>query len=298
MFQATRHAYLPEIDAYLSYLAAHHPEVVACDSRRNIPEGFNPDVVWRFMGMDREKPKNGKYIVHDYNSLSTGVLARQKNFIKRFFNVKPQRRVFLSEPVKAGFPFKDDVPYSIRDMGIDPAFFVERDALPAYDFIYVGSLDRGRTIIRFLDYFSAQMLGYTLLLVGHADENLIKRYGKSGNIVFTGRVPYADVPGYLAKARYGLNLMPDRYPFNVQTSTKLLEYCAAGLGIVSSDYHWARQFEKERSANFLWLSPGFKNLTHAHLENFAFGTPEVQDLTWENVIKNSGIFSFLKSGER
>ena len=35
--------------------------------------------------------------------------------------------------------------------------------------------------------------------------------------------------------------MPDRLPLAVQTSTKVLEYLAVGLPVLSNDYAWARQ---------------------------------------------------------
>jgi glycosyltransferase involved in cell wall biosynthesis len=54
-------------------------------------------------------------------------------------------------------------------------------------------------------------------------------------------VPQAEVPDWLLRARAGLNLMPERTPLVQQTSTKVLEYLAVGLPVLSNDYLWARQ---------------------------------------------------------
>ena len=48
----------------------------------------------------------------------------------------------------------------------------------------------------------------------------------------------------------GLNFTPDIFPFNVQSSTKTIEYSAAGLGVISNRYIWAETFEKSRFSGF------------------------------------------------
>ena len=68
-----------------------------------------------------------------------------------------------------------------------------------------------------------------------------------------GRVDRNELPKYFSVCKAGLNYTPDIYPLNLQSSTKTIEYCAAGLCVVSSKYEWIKNFEKERSANFLWL---------------------------------------------
>jgi hypothetical protein len=42
----------------------------------------------------------------------------------------------------------------------------------------------------------------------------------------------------LVQARAGLNLVPAHRPYTVQTSTKVLEYLAVGLPVVSNRYPW------------------------------------------------------------
>lgn len=89
-----------------------------------------------------------------------------------------------------------------------------------------------------------------------------------------------------------MNFIPDQYPFNIQTSTKTLEYCASGLGVISNRYYWIENFKFSRSANFFWLTNHFsKN----DVEDFNFQIPSVIDLAWNNVLTNSDFISFLNS---
>lgn len=292
LFERT-HAYLPEIPAYMSWLSRNKPGVKAVDSsslRDYDPQDY--DIVWRFMGLDRKG--KGRFVVHEYNSLSTGAGARCKNLIKRTFNTKPHRRIFLNNNVRSGFSFCDDVPFRLRDMGVDDQFFRNVPAAsPVYDFVYAGSLNRGGVITGFLDYFAVSMQDMTLLLVGEAHPEMQARYKGAENIVFHGRVPYAEVPMLAGRARFGLNLMPDRYPFNLQTATKVVEYCALGLPVISTRYRWVEDYAAARKARFFWLAPDFSNMSREVLSTFDFHTPDVHDLSWDRVICTSGVFDFL-----
>ena len=97
----------------------------------------------------------------------------------------------------------------------------------------------------------------------------------------------------MAKARYGLNIMPDVAPFNIQTATKVLEYSAVGLPIVTTDYKWINDFEENKKCRFFKLNNDLSNLSLEALEQFSFVTPDIKELSWDNIIRESKIFSFL-----
>ncbi len=293
LFVRGRCAYLPEIAAYKRFLEKAHPDIKAFDSA-DTPD-FNAmdfDVIWRFMGTDISG--KGRYRVHEYNSLSAGAFPQAKNTIKRRINKRPDRRVFLNDMVRREFGFHDDVPSGLRDMGVAPGFF-EAEPQPEYDFVYAGSMHRGGEVLRMLEHFTTRLRESSILVIGAANSDVLERYKNHSNIVFSGPVAYEDVPGLMTKGRYGLNVLPDRYPFNLQPATKVLEYCALGLPVVSMRYSWIEGFMKEKGGQCFWLEPDFENLTPQNLESFDFKTPSVSDLSWDDVIADSKIFDFLST---
>jgi len=293
LFVRQPQVYLPEVQAYKAYLAKHFPDVNVLEyTDLEIFNAGDYDVVWHFMGLDFKG--GGNYLVHEYNSLSTPPLARLKNKVKKLVNAKPDRRVFLNQTVSEAFGFKDEVPVFYRDMGVDEAFYNVEKSEQDYDFICVGGLNRGPIIRQMIAHIVDQVDGATILLVGDAPDGLQERFIGNVGVSFCGRVDYADVPALMARAKYGLNIMPDVKPFNVQTSTKAMEYAAVGMPIVSTDYQWIRSFEEQYGAKCFRISPDFSNLTRENLESFEFVTPEMQGVSWDNVIEDSKIFDFLR----
>lgn len=287
--------YLPEISAYIAYLRTFFPLIEAHDSAEgaeDFPEDTF-DVVWKFMGFDRTKSSRS-FVVHEYGSLSVGRFPEAKNLIKRALNVTPDLRVFLNDNVRQGMGFRDNVAYRLRDMGVSGGFFRPTPRPdPEFDFVYAGSLDRGRVIYSMLEHFKTRMAGAKLLVVGVVPDDLHALYGHVSNICFTGRLKYDDVPDAIIRARYGLNIMPDVYPFNIQTSTKVLEYCAAGLPVVSTDYRWIRDFERHSGGRFFYCDRDFRTLSLDAVGRHDFHVPDVTAYHWNRLIEKSGVFDFL-----
>ena len=291
--------YLPEIDAYCAYLTQNYPQVQAYDSgTMDAAEIANTsfDAVWKFMGFDRGQAASSCYVIHEYGSLSVPPFARAKNWLKKMVNTPPQQRVFLNARVQNDFGFFDDIPAYLRDMGIDARFFVREKVetrRPEFDFVYCGSLYRDRSVIEFLRFCAYGKTMGKVLVVGDVTPEDATDLGRSGQVTFTGRIPYHQVPDVLCTARFGLNIIPDIYPYHIQTSTKILEYAAIGLPIISNSYPWVRQFEQERGGRFFYLPKDLNRLTLRDIETFDFATPDVSDLRWSYVIERSGVFDFL-----
>lgn len=293
LFVRQPHVYLPEIPAYQNYLAKHYSYVDTFESTKlENADRLDFDIVWHFMGLDISA--KGGYVVHEYNSLSTQPFSLLKNIVKKMVNTKPHQRVFLNETVQSIFSFKDNIPSFCRDMGVDRAFFeVKPNKNPKYDFVYAGGLNRGYIIKQFLNHFSLNMKDATLLLVGDAPQKLQEQFKHSPNITFHGRVSHEDIPILLSNARYGLNIMPDVFPFNIQTATKVLEYAAIGLPIITTDYQWIRNFEDQHQGKCFKLKSDMSNLSLEALHRFEFKTPNMKNMSWDDVIRNSNVFSFL-----
>lgn len=289
-------ANLPEIYAYKKFFADLSISMIDIhiDNLKDYDLRYY-DFIWIFMGVDTIKDKN-IYRIHDYRSLSTPPFPRIKNFLKKIINKEPNLRVFLNEAVKDKFSFKDKVPFTLIDMGIDEIFFQDYSNIKKkFKFGYVGEITKNRGMDKFLDNFlTSSFRNEEILLVGKCEHSIYKKFSKYGNITFTGKVSYTEVPELLAKAEYGINYIPYKYPYIFQTSTKLYEYCAMGIKIITISTPVIRKFINENNASFFILDENFKNFCMPEIENFNYITPSMEEYSWENVIEKSGIVNILK----
>ena len=70
-------------------------------------------------------------------------------------------------------------------------------------------------------------------------------YGLNGSVIFTGRVPYYEVRKYYFASDIGLSYTPVGTPFELQPSTKLIEYMMSGLVSVSNKTKMAEIYVKD-----------------------------------------------------
>lgn len=282
-------AYKPEALIYKAFFEKNGAQL---DILKEIDEQqlSNYDIEWHFAGFDRLSKKTSRIKIHEYTSLSVPPLPKIKNLIKKKFNVKPDLRIFQTESVRRHFNFTDDIPYLFRGPGISESFFKPpiTSIHKSYDFVYLGTMEAVRSI----DYFLGKIIKLCpkcrILMIGKAPEKLLNKYNLP-TIDFIGPVSHEQVPIYLQKATYGLNLMPDKYPFNIQPSLKLLEYCATDLKVITTDYKWVREFEQKHQAKFFKLNADLSNLEYSQLEQFNFINPHLEDFRWEKVIKRAEI---------
>jgi len=285
-------SYCPELTAYREFFEGqgHSVGVVTSSGAREVTSA---DLIWCLMGFYPRLPD--RPIVHEFASLSTAPFAEAKDFLKRILLPIPCYRVFLNEFVHAQLRFGCDVPFVYRDMGVSDLFFSRQSRRGMghfdYDFVYFGSVTRIRRIDVLLRLFVGS--GKTLLLIGEPDASIVAEFSSQKNIIFAGRLTNSQIPEVAERCRFAVNFMPDCYPFNEQTSTKLIEYCALGMPIVSSDYRWARAFAAKRNAKIFFLKSGLARLPLVEIERFSFETPDVSDLRWNEVIKRSGIGKIL-----
>lgn len=293
LFVRSENAFLPEISAYIDYFNKTESFKAYDSSKLKIGYDINDfDIIWEFKGLGGIKANN-KVLVHEYASLSTGTFSKIKDTLKATLNPKPDLRIFLNQEVKKGFRFKDGIDYCYRDMGIDKRFIQRTSNKKEYDFVYVGSICKERGIDKLLKSFTQRENG-TLCLIGGVEEDIYNKYKDVKNIYFAGKLPYEEVYKLASKAVYGINYIPDKYPYNIQTSTKLLEYLALGLKVVTTDYRWIREFENKYKCSFYKFNDDDfifdieKIKSHEFKSNF---NPEKH--LWEDIIRNSEIESKL-----
>ena len=98
------------------------------------------------------------------------------------------------------------------------------------------------------------------------------------------------------RARFGLNLVSNSAPYNQQTSTKLLEYCAVGLPVVTNDYAWVRYFAAHHNANFHVLRDDPSTWPHSFggaLEAYPYGVPDMRTLAWPQLLQALPLWKHL-----
>lgn len=283
-----KEAYTPEAFAYRDYLAIHGHVVRLCEGSAMSPEA---DVRIYFMGMrpiwNQGRRERGR-VVHEYQSLSVPPCARVKDVAKRLCNARPTGRIFLNPFIRSGLSFSDGVPYLYRDMGVSSNLFAATPAGPEYDILYCGSVDGRPGLLK--ELVRLARLGIRILVVGTVSDRVLAWLRGQRNITLAGRLARQDLPQAFSSARVGLNYTPDVHPFNIQTSTKTLEYCAAGLGVISNRYSWIGEFARNRGFEPLWLDQiGSKD----DLLRRTFKPVDVSDLEWNHVLDTAGFLGFL-----
>lgn len=253
------HAYLPELAAYQAFLRTCNAQGVVHRSPLSVPHDAR--FLWWMCGRVTHAQAQAfphAFQVHEYASASVPPLAWTKDIVKRWTQPRPDYRIFQNAWVRNRFGFRDDVPHELRDMGVPDAIALELElelnapqSAPQHDFVYLGEM---RRLTRFLPELAAiRLAGWRLLLIGDIPPSLRGQLVQGDYTTCAGRVPQKSVAALLRTARCGLNLVPQQLPFTQQTSTKLLEYCAAGLRVVSTDYAWARGFASQHQAHLTYL---------------------------------------------
>jgi len=283
----SKNSYTPEAFAYEKYLT---------DLNLKVELGAkldpNNDINIYFMGVRsfwREYKGKAKDI-HEYHSLSTPPYAKVKNKVKKYINRKPHGRIFLNELIESDIGFGDNIPFIYRDMGVDEALFQIPNPNPNYDIVYSGSIS-GR--IGLIEILLNLAKFYKVIVVGKVSEDE-KNILNVENITLAGMVSREELPRIYRDARFGLNFTPDIYPYNIQTSTKTLEYLASGLGVISNKYEWAEKFFEKINYQPFWLnndtvldSSKFDNLTGCDYS-------VMKEYSWDNILTHSNFEGFLR----
>lgn len=289
-FTHTFKAFLPEIDAYRQFFEQYGIETTVV--RPEQVESLKPEVEWRFMGLHLSRSK-APALIHEYASASLPPLRDAKDFIKERFNVIPAFRLFLNKYVQSRFDFGDEVPYGFRDMGIKPPTITPGKKL--YDFIYVGSVSKDMQPEKLLDCFTRPALhSQTLLILSRNYDKLKERFRRYQNIIFKGPVSTEEVSNHIRQSSFAINYKPDMAPHNQQTSTKFLEYAACGIPVITTDFEWMREFQKQYGGNYFYLNKDLSNLDLQQVNQFQYSFPDLTNWTWEKQIRGSGVLQYLQ----
>ena len=289
-------AYLPELQAYANFVQSHGHQAQIHRTLSTLPT--DAAVLWSMCGklthqLARRYPT--AIHIHEYASASVPPMAWVKDQIKRRRHPIPNYRIFQNAWVQQRMGFTDGVPCEYRDMGIAPYFFDGPDDKqpPEFDFVYLGEM---RRLLHFIPVFDTlAFLRRSVLLVGQVPEDLRQLFAHHANLTILGGVPHAEVPAQLRRARFGLNLVPQQLPYSKQTSTKLIEYCAAGLPVVTTDYSWVRKFELDHKARFAFIpksaiDASYPDFFGLRLDQQTLLVPNVRSLEWPRILAGMQIW--------
>lgn len=283
----SKFAYTPEAYAYEKYLKELGYQV-----QLDYELDPNNDVNIYFMGVRPfwEKKEGRAIQIHEYQSLSTPPYAQFKNFAKKIVNKQPSGRVFLNEFVHRDLSFSDNIPYIYRDMGVDETLFQSPSENPLYDIVYCGSIAGRNGLIKVLRRLAEN---YKVVVVGQVSD-LESPLLKHENITILGRLERKDLPEIYRNSRFGLNFTPDLYPYNIQTSTKTLEYLASGLGVISNKYKWSEQFFNEIDYQPVWLDDCDFLKTIEISSGLIAPLSLIHRYAWKNILSDSKFDVFLR----
>lgn len=280
----TETAYTPEAYAYKDYL-----EKKGCAVQLDFAQCLDPynDVNIYFMGTRPfwHKQKQRAKEIHEYHSLSTGKYPKLKNEIKKLVNKKPDGRIFLNAFVAEQLSFKDTIPFIFREMGVDECFFQTPSQTPDFDIVYCGSILGRAGLVETLVSLSSR---FKVVVIGEVPAE-IKSIFSAAKITMTGRLNRVEIASVYQNARFGLNYTPDVYPFNIQTSTKTLEYFASGLSVISNRYPWIENFVKQHNAEIIWLDHCFSQEMPSLNRQV-----DMSQYKWENILDSCNFVDYLQ----
>lgn len=278
-------AYYPEIYAYKSYfnkVEGFEFEIINGQNYKDL-YAHTADVYLMKVGLDPfyYKPRGDAIIIHDYASCSTGNYSKFKNIAKRLINKNAHINLFLNAKVRQEYFFKENSANLYRDMGVDESFYYNSELKGEHEVIYTGSIDESRNISKMIQQVIKS--GLRISLVGTPSDAIYVKYKNNKQVNFLGRMDCINTAKEMKKAIYGINSTPNIYPYYFQTSTKILEYCAANLKIITNSHHWTTSFMQAMGGKFLVEDDFILD----NINEFNFVTPRVDNYKWDNVITNS-----------
>lgn len=176
---------------------------------------------------------------------------RMQTFESRFFD----HIILRDESHKLQFAYRKDITIvpigadlnlfspgtsSMREKyGIDPSVFL---------FLYVGSLLPVRKIETLIDALKIVLKTKkaALMVVGDGGTERLNQYAEEGgvkdHVIFTGKVPFTDVPEYMRCCDVFLSYVPITPEFDIQPPLKTVEALACGLSVIATSTLGNRRF--------------------------------------------------------
>lgn len=241
------------------------------------------------------------------------IYRRIAYFAESFLNKYVDGYIFITEGLKKFYEDKiklDSKPFDVIPSGVDLNLFSIRNAttirdqynLKDDDFLlgYVGGIARMRELDFVLKAFKKLTEtdgNYKLMFVGDGDDKehlevLIRELQIQDKVIFTGRVPYEQVPYYMSAFNAGICHLPDRLVYRYSFPMKVLEYLACSIPVLASDIEAHREIGKQLEGVYIYeTEEKFKTFVPDCLNpEFCTRSSRIDLFSWENltnrIIKN------------
>jgi len=176
-------------------------------------------------------------------------------------------------------------------------------------FLYVGNLHPARrieTVIEALKMVNEKREA-KLMLVGNGGTKRLKKYAKdlkvSSQVIFTGSIPYEEIPLYMRCCNVFLSYVPVTPEFDIQPPLKTVEALACGLPVIATDTLGNRRFVNHRENGFLSGDDvlSVRNSMVTLMENESLrkelkknARPSAQTYDWETIVRDKLLPAYEK----
>ena len=286
----------PEIAAYKAFLEPWFDSEEVTQGEAAGRADLAESICWYIMGFYPSRLP-ARLVIHDYRSLSTGIMRQAKDRLKWLVNARPDIRIFQNKVVQNALGFSDSKEAIILPMGV-PDFITQYRAEShelIADYCYIGAMSAERRSHLMIDSFIRRYGSKkTFILYGPGQDAFAKRYENFPNIEFKGSVPQAELFDRLTRVGACVCYFPNHYPHLLQTPTKMLEYAALGLRIIANEQAQSVATSRQYEIQCLW-GPAYDIFANAPA-SFDWDDNrqlDVHPMLWSSVIKRSGILDAI-----
>ncbi|NVN82670.1 MULTISPECIES: hypothetical protein [unclassified Vibrio] len=273
-------AFFPESNAYRKYFKSKE------DYRVEIFNSFDEaskesDCIIFYCGFLPFWKNCDAKLIMEYHSLSTGRWPRLKNLVKRILNKRADGYIFLNESTQTGFYFNSVSNYCYRSMGYSNYQVPKSLDSLEQKIVYMGTVNR-QGVLSTIKKLAA--LGFELHIIGGELPEKIP------NVITYPRMSQKDAYTIAASCTFGLNYTPDLYPYNIQDSTKLIDYCGLGMRVITNKYQWVYDFEIETNSCFYNVEDVITLSSFDEIDQLPYREGDYSKRAWEEVIDSSGVY--------